>query len=495
MKLPVSDDLNDEQKKIFMAPLEKNLLVCGPPGTGKTVMALYRAMMIAKTDEDLKFWVIMYNRLLRKYTEDNLESTDVVARIRTYHQWLCTWGRNWGIGNINDFTDNFVINWKKVRQRLIEKERNHSRAVNFDHLIIDEGQDFAPEFYALMMLIKTIGLTFNKSIVLTIFADENQQINENNSDLDTIKEEMKFFEGDVKTLKTNYRNTKQVAELAAHFYVGLQTGKPNLPDKDSPLDPTLTAFTNIRDEAEQITNFAIQNKDLTFGVIVETTSIRNELCSLLEMNLEDTDMILQTYASTFTCEDIKKIQFEKAGTITIICGASCKGLEFDAVFIPRLEKFSLDPSNIDVFKMKMYVQISRARDYLFLSYVNSGNDEPRILDYFPKSLVDRKKTAKTRASSGRDYTKVAKPLVPEETNTIKATPCKAEGVFVSDDKSDVEVNGFRISHYKKAILVVGNTFPIKETLKKMGAKWFYNGQCWMFSAKRKNEVIAFLENL
>ena len=110
-------------------------------------------------------------------------------------------------------------------------------------------------------------------------------------------------------------------------------------------------------------------------------------------------------------------------------------------------------------------------------------------------MVDRKKTAKTRASSGRDYTKDAKPLVPRETNTIKATPCKAEGVFVSDDKSDVEVNGFIISHYKNAILVVGNTYPIKEKLKKMGAKWFYNGKCWMFSAKRKNEVIAFLENL
>ncbi|MAF20686.1 MAG: hypothetical protein CMI55_03325 [Parcubacteria group bacterium] len=489
MKLPVSDDFNDEQKKIFMTPLEKNLLVCGPPGTGKTVMALYRAMMITKTNEGLKFWVIMYNRLLRKYTEDNLESTGVVARIRTYHQWLCTWGRNWGIGNITGYEyKRYVYNWNKIRKRLIEKKVNHRRAIKFDHLIIDEGQDFAPEFYALMMLIKTIGLSFNKSIVLTIFADENQQINENNSDLDTIKEEMKFFEGNVKTLKTNYRNTKQVAELAAHFYVGLQTGKPNLPDKDSPLDPTLTAFTNIRDEAEQITNFAIQNKDLTFGVIVETIQIRNELYSLLEMNLKDTDIILQTYDSTFTCEDIKKIQLEKAGTITIICGASCKGLEFDAVFIPRLEKFSLDPSNIDVFKMKMYVQISRARDYLFISYVNRGNDEPKILDYFPKSLVDRKKTAKTRASSGHVHTKDAKPFVPEKTNTNKATP-------VSDGKSDVEVNGFIISHYKNAILVVGNTYPIKEKLKKMGAKWFYNGKCWMFSAKRKNEVIAFLENL
>jgi Cdc6-like AAA superfamily ATPase len=66
MKLPSYQDLSKEQDRINNLPLEGSYLVTGPPGTGKTVMALYRAQMLSK--RNAKAQLLMYSRLLSQYT-------------------------------------------------------------------------------------------------------------------------------------------------------------------------------------------------------------------------------------------------------------------------------------------------------------------------------------------------------------------------------------------------------------------------------------------
>ncbi|MBI6855820.1 hypothetical protein YA0002_23940, partial [Pseudomonas cichorii] len=46
MQLPVLDDLIDEQMQIYDAPPDRNLFVLGPPGSGKTTMAVHRTLYL-----------------------------------------------------------------------------------------------------------------------------------------------------------------------------------------------------------------------------------------------------------------------------------------------------------------------------------------------------------------------------------------------------------------------------------------------------------------
>ena len=82
--LPPYEDLTKEQDKALRA--SGSLFVSGPPGSGKTVIALYRAQELAKKGK--KATVLTYGSVLLSYIKDSLESIDVSIDAQTFHRWL-----------------------------------------------------------------------------------------------------------------------------------------------------------------------------------------------------------------------------------------------------------------------------------------------------------------------------------------------------------------------------------------------------------------------
>lgn len=488
MKLPNTEELNEEQFKVLMAKLDTDILVIGPPGTGKTVMALYRAQIIHRKNRDSKFWIIMYNRILRRYTENNLDSGSfsggdrVASRIRTMFSWLGPWGRRWGWYPTNN---NFEVDWLGGMTRLGNTPPDkQAKALSWDHIIIDEGQDFAKHFYMLLQSVKALGSHQGKRMALTVFADDNQRLNpDNNCSIDEIKAELAVPGFKEFALNTNYRNSVQIAELAAHFYCGLASGIPDKPERKGSGSPVLRSFVDSSTEIARIASFARANEDLSIGVIVESDALRRGIYDCLCALLSGSGIKLFTYHYRMSKNEVDKLEIEDSSSITVVCGASCKGLEFDAVFLPRLESYNPDPGNEMAFRMSMYVRISRARDYLFMSFVSANDGKPEVLSYLPKELVDSCKRVEGEATP-------AKVVVPDKQASKKASfsTSSAEGETVS-------MNGYTISHYKKSILLRGDTKPLKEELKAMNGIWFSPQKAWMFGRKRKEELIDYLREL
>ena len=107
------------------------------------------------------------------------------------------------------------------------------------------------------------------------------------------------------------------------------------------------------------------------------SEIQNQL---RERNLE---LDVQMYISG--SQNHKTIDFSKAG-IKIINYQSAKGLEFDAVFLPRVDEYWGDPRS-DGTRMRFYMLISRARDWLCI--MHTDRQLPTLLEHVSEHLYDR----------------------------------------------------------------------------------------------------------
>lgn len=93
MRMPNVRQISEEQQDVFEdAPITGNILVSGPPGTGKTVIAFLRAQALSR--KKIPAVVLMYNRVLRRYTENVAAEIDGEVNSKTMHSWLPEWWKS-----------------------------------------------------------------------------------------------------------------------------------------------------------------------------------------------------------------------------------------------------------------------------------------------------------------------------------------------------------------------------------------------------------------
>ncbi|MFV1468254.1 AAA family ATPase [Idiomarina sp. HB] len=379
MRLPRRSELSEQQEDFLMeAPLDKPVLCVGPPGTGKTVLALYRAVVLNQKHN--KVDLIMHSKLLNRYVERSVEELNLSVDSRTWHSWIYhLWAKGNGRYKIPQIED-WLPDFSKAVSIIKEGKPRNPQKMYWDHLIIDEGQDFPKEFYLFLTVLRheQSVLKGRRPPSLTIFADDNQRMEERrNSTINQIQSNVP--EATKYEITVNYRNSGPIAKLANYFYVGMSTGKPNIPKNAKGLMPQLRRFKTLDDEVSSVVNWLNNNDDLSAGIIVPDRQVQNKVVKAIKPLAEKRGFKVQKYASG---NDASMIDFYTGGTITVVCDKSCKGLEFNAVFIPQIQAYKTDGANEDFFKMKMYVMISRARTYLQLSF-SECEEAPQVVKMLP----------------------------------------------------------------------------------------------------------------
>jgi superfamily I DNA/RNA helicase len=362
MKLPSYQDLSKEQDQINDLPLDESYLVVGPPGTGKTVMALYRAKMLHNQGKAVS--VLMHSRLLSQYTRDAAKELGVDGNVTTFHRWFF----GFWMGEFRKCypqVRKFEPDWTTILQQLNLKPPPPG---SLEHLLVDEAQDMAPGFYLIARRI---------CCAMTAFADENQRITATNSTLDKIKAHAGLDK--VHRLTRNYRNTKEIAALASKFFTGLPSGIADAPTRSGNV-PVMSRHKDLGEWAQFLVRYEKAHNDLDIGVFVPDIRTRSAVARALEAR---TKVPIQVFKGGKGAK-AEQLSFGEPG-IKLLCYASAKGLEFDTVFLPELQTCALDIGSPE-FKMLFFVLISRARTELYLSH--SGEGEPHMLRAFPRDLLE-----------------------------------------------------------------------------------------------------------
>jgi len=357
-KLPSVQDLSKKQDEVLAKPLDGQHLVVGGPGTGKSVMALLRAKRANQTDREYCF--LLFNHTLRQFTNQLFDGDMQAAQ---WQSWF------WRIHKKTTGEDPAVIetvgggfapfDWRGIIQKI--EQINEGDEISPVLLIIDEGQDMPPEFYEALPK-----LSFENIFVV---ADQNQQLERTeNSSLRDIRNGLGLNKNDEIVLTENFRNNYAVARLARCFY----TGDPAVTPPELPPIPkhqlTTPILFSYQDEQfdrmlKKIIIMAHNAPSKLIGVICPTNAVVDRYASILsKINDEQGHGInIGVYKYGSKCD----LRFDTGG-VMIITAKSCKGLEFDSVFLADIEKHESSGQDIEQLMKIFYVMVSRAVERIYL---------------------------------------------------------------------------------------------------------------------------------
>lgn len=256
--------------------------------------------------------------------------------------------------------DGWQYDWDDLATSVINELNTDCSERLYKHIIIDEGQDFSPQM--IWSLVKAIP----EDGSLTFFGDVAQQIYGHRISWRSAG----LSVSEVWEFKDNYRNSKQIAQLALEvskmpYFVGTaDLVEPVSPTADGPL-PTLVECSNPTEEIKLIINQA------------QSLSRTQSIAILLKKR--DMEKQIDKYLPSTAIRLDRDLTYWDPGP-GIYYGTyhSAKGLEFDTVLLPFCQKgvFPND-EEIEIYGHEealrrdgrlFYVGVTRAKTRLIITY-------------------------------------------------------------------------------------------------------------------------------
>ncbi|MGM9919984.1 MAG: DEAD/DEAH box helicase, partial [Bhargavaea sp.] len=385
---------------------DKNRLIRGVAGSGKTLILASRAKLLAKEHPEWKILILCYNISLSRSIEslvrrmmnepDSLFDFDYHSGqnqkgspgtgnivIRNFHAWL----RN-----------DLKISEKQLPYYINKLEQGEAVLPSYDAILIDEGQDFEPEWFR---LVSTLLNPETKSLLLV--EDRAQSIYKRKRSY--VQDTGLDFRGRSKVLNINYRNTAQIVSFAWDFYRAHSTLKNKVVTKDfegeiiAPqstkrrgYEPGIVKRKDFFEEAAYVSRqirLLHEQRSVPLSDMLVLYRVRKwggyDYVDVLQKALEKEG--LPFYWLTETPES-KRNYDRNTETVTISTIDSSKGLDFRAVFIVHLDMlpFPLEKDKEREASL-LYIAMTRAQEYLCLTY--SG--ESAYTRYFAAIAEERKK--------------------------------------------------------------------------------------------------------
>ena len=377
------DDLGIEQKNAIGLSEIRNNLIIGAAGTGKTIIAIYRAHELYK--KGIRgINLLMYNRPLKMYVESVRDNMG--------------WKDEFGVYTVNDFAFGILFSGSKEKPHnhgikksfvpnkegskyLIDWDKAYKEFENddwhFEHLVIDEGQDFPKEFYKFIVKV---------AHRVTVFADPNQSLQDDTCRIDEILKELNRESHYSLTL--NYRNSEKLSDYTRRYCYDKSIFAESYRNGE---DIEIIDYdkANLYNNIINIVKKHSPNENI--GIIIprednanekEKRRFGNKVYDELKDALCDKYKIEIYHNDKTSDEEILRdnVNFDTP-SVKIFNYLTVKGLDFDvAILLDNIKFFEIEKNNKEQLNNiiknmnRLYVAATRAKEKLYIIYMNDEDE-------------------------------------------------------------------------------------------------------------------------
>ena len=333
-------ELDDYQVKVINKKTDNSYIVKGCAGSGKSILALWKAKQIQEGGKGSYLYVV-YTKALRQYMSDGIKQIGLRESNVVNFDACFQWGRN---------------NYGELQRGVWKKG-------SYDYVIVDEAQDFSRDDIEL--------LKSKARKALLVYGDTAQQLYKFLKDKQTVSmEDIQYFtKFPVEQLVFNHRLPKKIARVAQY----LNSESDELEERcteEGTEKPKILKYNTKQEQFAAIANL-IKNKGMEdVGILFRNNNEVDEAYDYF------TNKGIEVEAKSYRHKDELDFTSDNPKLMTY---HSSKGLQFENVFIPECTAEGADDRN------PLYVAITRT--YRSLYIMHSGNLSC-FFDDVPTDLYD-----------------------------------------------------------------------------------------------------------
>jgi len=334
--------LTHEQQQAFSMTLSnRRLLVSGGAGTGKTLLAIEDAKEQLRAGKKTLF--LCFNKFLSEYLKKELADQDNIT-INCFHGFVEQLCQQSGITFKVPKKSKKLSHFFHEKSPFLLMEAADKLTEKYDALIVDEGQDFLPDWWDALECVLI------EKPVFHCFHDANQAIFQ--------KEwQPPFEEPKYGPLNINCRNTTPIGKLALQLAGIKQAEQYKVIEGVQPEIMRYKKLSKQRKLIEELLTRWIEKGKLTPDRIVILSPYRRE-----------GSVVAGDKIGRWNIHDLHPNTSKPASSIAFATIHAFKGLEADAVIIA-----DIDGGGWAMNKQALYVAASRAKHLLAICVHKNAN--------------------------------------------------------------------------------------------------------------------------
>lgn len=371
--------MDAQQEQLARSLGDEHRIIHGVAGSGKTMILGFRAMQLARA-MNRPILVLCYNKTLAARLDQLIGERGLSDKVQVYnfHQWCRKMLAAYHVELPENGSEDFFA--QMVRRVMAGVERGQIPRFQYGAVLIDEGHDFEPDWYRL--IVQMIDPATNSLLVLY---DDAQNIY-GASDRRRISWKSLGVQAQGRTtiLKLNYRNTLEILAVARGFANELLIARPEDDDgvplivpesagRRGPLPElvrTDTAAAQLDVLIQRLRDEAAHGRPWSDMAVIFRNQWEGEK---LQQALERIGI-----PSSLAEGHGKSALFVVKDSVKLVTMHSSKGLEFPFVIIPGLGSLP-KPGQSEADEARLlYVAMTRATERLLLIHHDDSVFSQRI---------------------------------------------------------------------------------------------------------------------